>query len=43
MALYHDSANVTASSYFVTILLPKLTFELDTLHSSYVVELFSKI
>ena len=42
MALYHDSVNIIASNYFVTILLLQSTFESDTLHSSYIVKLFSK-
>ena len=42
MVLHHDSVNAFASNYFVTIWLPQLTLKSDTLHSSYIVKLFSK-
>ena len=42
MALYCNSINVIASNYLVTILLPQSTLMLDTVHSHYVVKLFSK-
>ena len=42
MVLHCDSVYATASNYFVTILLPQLTLKSYTLHSSYIVKLFSK-